>query len=569
MLKTGDIIDSRYRISQEIGQGGMGTVYSAFDMTTKKYVAIKEVKKVNNESNIKEKAAFESFKQEVEIHQTLNNPYIPRITHVFESEENVYIVMDLIEGQTLNELIRESKEPFSQNLVLDIGVQLCEVLHYLHKLEKPMIYCDLKPANIILQEDTGMIRLLDFGAVHDPVREPFNIKEALRRGENIKPVFNSKGYSPKELISDTEMICDERVDIYSLGKTLRYLLTKQHGAKEIPNDVSYTTYNDGITSGFEAVIRQLCAEDRELRPKDMLEARYLLQNSVDFDDKEMVRVKRKILFRNITKGLLALTLGGSILSGILYKTTFDAQYKQIVTVARQTKDMNKYYQAIGLDKGNTQLYKEGLEILSLDTNLKNLNKTLPVLISTISENKKELLKNMDGYGNLSYDLGKVLWYFSRDNLNIENKVKAISWFEDAKQYSNNQNVVKLSEQYINLGMFYKDIKKKATTGDDVGDYKTFFTTMVEQSSDMEKQTDVVVLAYIEQYISYLNIYLPNLLKDGVTLKELQESTKQIETLYKGLTNKIPSLEAKNKSIGKNLKDLIARLSKQEKKVGVK
>ena len=143
MLKIGSVVDGKYKILNEIGHGGMSNVYLAINEKANKPWAVKEVRKsLNRDFSL----LRQSLIMETDLLKKLNHPNLPSIVDVIDSDENFLIVMDYIEGNTLERfLAEEGAQP--QEKVADWALQLCDVLEYLHTREAPIIYRDLKPSD--------------------------------------------------------------------------------------------------------------------------------------------------------------------------------------------------------------------------------------------------------------------------------------------------------------------------------------------------------------------------------------------------------------------------------------
>ncbi len=155
---------NRYFIMSQVGAGGFGSVYKARDIQNgDRLVAIKEVSLLglHPQAMIEATAAFQ---REVSVLSQLDHPNLPHLYEYFQDPGHWYlVVMDFIAGETLEEY--QSKVPNRRLLlseVLDIGLQLCRVLAYLHSQQPPIIFRDLKPANI-MRNHTGQLYLIDFG----------------------------------------------------------------------------------------------------------------------------------------------------------------------------------------------------------------------------------------------------------------------------------------------------------------------------------------------------------------------------------------------------------------------
>lgn len=162
MLKIGSVIDGKYKILNQIGKGGMSVVYLAMNERANKQWAVKEVRKDGVQD-------FEVVRQglivEMEMLKRLRHPYLPTIIDVIDTDDSFLIVMDYIEGKPLSRALAEHGA-LPQEYVIEWAKQLCEVLGYLHTREKPIIYRDLKPDNIMLRPD-GTITLIDFGIARE------------------------------------------------------------------------------------------------------------------------------------------------------------------------------------------------------------------------------------------------------------------------------------------------------------------------------------------------------------------------------------------------------------------
>src|SRR5947209_98276 len=203
----------RYSIIGKVGAGGFGSVYKATDTQSGgRLVAIKEVSLLG----LHPQAVIEAtttFQREVSLLSQLDHPNLPRLYEHFQSPGYWYLVMDFIAGETLEAY--QSKVPNGRLLlseVLDIGIQLCTVLEYLHTQYPPIVFRDLKPANI-MRTPAGRLYLIDFGIARH--FKPGQAKDTVALG--------SLGYAAPEQFGKAQTT--PRADIYSLGAVLHQLLT--------------------------------------------------------------------------------------------------------------------------------------------------------------------------------------------------------------------------------------------------------------------------------------------------------------------------------------------------------
>ena len=157
MIKIGSLIDGKYKILNEIGHGGMSTVYLAINEKANKPWAVKEVRKSCRKDF---QIIRQSLLMEMELLKKLKHPNLPSIVDVIDDKDNLLIVMDYIEGNTLEKLVQEQGAQ-KQEEVVKWAIQLCDVLDYLHTRKPAVIYRDMKPSNVMLKSD-GSVVLIDF-----------------------------------------------------------------------------------------------------------------------------------------------------------------------------------------------------------------------------------------------------------------------------------------------------------------------------------------------------------------------------------------------------------------------
>ena len=213
-LTGGKVLNSRYEIVRRIGGGGMGAVYLAKDRNLGEAPrAVKEMIESHIDDAQHEKAIAD-FKRESLLLTELEHPSIPTVYDYFydEQSERFYLVMKFIPGSDLASRLRASPGGHIDELsVTEWGIQVADVLHYLHTRPQPIIYRDLKPANLMLDSNVNRIMLIDFG-----------IARWVNKKEKGVTAVGTMGYAPPELFSGQ---ADARVDIYSLGATMFHLLT--------------------------------------------------------------------------------------------------------------------------------------------------------------------------------------------------------------------------------------------------------------------------------------------------------------------------------------------------------
>jgi serine/threonine protein kinase len=206
------LLHNRYIVLKTVGQGGMAAVYRGIDTKTSRNVAIKEMSQ-DNLSPEEQKEALESFATEAAMLQRLQHPNLPRVWDRFSEGARHYLVMDFVDGETLEQRQQAAGgKALPEAEVMEWARQLCSVLAYLHSQRPPIIFRDLKPANVMLTKQ-GQIKLIDFGIAR--VFHPGNTKDT--------QVLGTPGFAPPEQYGKSQT--DARADVYALGVTLYQLLT--------------------------------------------------------------------------------------------------------------------------------------------------------------------------------------------------------------------------------------------------------------------------------------------------------------------------------------------------------
>ncbi len=206
-----------YKIVREVARGGMGAIYRAEDRVNRRVVAIKEAcldpACGGNIAQIRERLVHE-----MQVLLPLDHPSIPKVYEQFVRYENAYLVMEFIEGQTLQriqEQVIAAHKRLEQARVVGWALQVLDALDYLHTQSKPIIHRDIKPENLILSLD-GRVVLVDFGLMKQVERQ-------LESGPLIHAIGTVE-FAPPEQYAESGAHTDQRSDIYSLGATMYYLL---------------------------------------------------------------------------------------------------------------------------------------------------------------------------------------------------------------------------------------------------------------------------------------------------------------------------------------------------------
>lgn len=268
-LRPNTILSERYIVIQRVGRGGMGAVYKGIDMhVPNTYIAVKEMSDSFINDFIDREKAVEAFKQEAQILAVLRHENLPHVTDFFVESGKEYLVMDFIDGKTLKEVLKDVDGFLKEDTVRKWAIQLCDVLDYLHSRKPPVIFRDLKPANIMLEDKTEKIKLIDFGIAR--LFKPGQRKDTF--------IMATEGYSPPEQMGTKQT--DARSDIYALGATLHHLLSNRN-PKETPYFFpSIRSINPAVSEHFEEVINRAVQHKPSNRWQTILEMKKALMENV-------------------------------------------------------------------------------------------------------------------------------------------------------------------------------------------------------------------------------------------------------------------------------------------------
>ncbi len=226
-LKEGTLLDRRFAIGECLSRSGMACIYKATDLKRSEVVAVK-VPLMKFESD---PAAFSRFEREEAIGKSLDHPSLLKIIPVEEEKSRPYIVMEYLEGQTLDELLRQVR-PLPEPDAVKIASRICEGLEYLHG--HGVVHRDLKPQNIMLCND-GSLRIMDFGIAKSAQSRRMTFV-------GFTPAMGTPDYMAPEQVTGKRG--DERTDIYSLGAILYEMAT---GAVPFEGENPYVVMNSRLT----------------------------------------------------------------------------------------------------------------------------------------------------------------------------------------------------------------------------------------------------------------------------------------------------------------------------------
>lgn len=273
MARIGTVLGGKYEILKRIGQGGMSVVYLAMDVKLNKQWAVKEIRQDNNQDT---ETLLKGLQMEANVLKIVDHPVLPRIVDVIHFDGTVFVIMDYIEGRTMKDVLKlEGAQP--QGKVIEWAKDLCSALDYLHSLNPPIIYRDMKPSNIMLKPD-GRIKLIDFGTA----------KEFDASSLADTTALGTKGYAAPEQFGDAKgrgiHKTDARTDIYSLGATLYHILTGKDPSEPPYMMMPIRSLNPTLSGGLEKIIQKCTMPNPEERYSNCVELLYDLEHYEKLDD---------------------------------------------------------------------------------------------------------------------------------------------------------------------------------------------------------------------------------------------------------------------------------------------
>ena len=217
-LNPGDIVNGRYKTIQELGRGGFGITYTAYDTWRSPLVVVlKQISITATDNNNKlerDTGYIAKLEAEAQVLRELKHPCIPEFFESFEADNYYYIVQQCIEGHDLSHEIRPG-EPLSELEAVNILRNILKILKFVH--QNNIIHRDIKPANIIRRHSDGKLFLIDFGAVKEVATEHTNVA-----GVTLTRIIQSRGYTPVEQLNGQPR---QNSDIYALGIIIMQAVT--------------------------------------------------------------------------------------------------------------------------------------------------------------------------------------------------------------------------------------------------------------------------------------------------------------------------------------------------------
>lgn len=316
------ILFNKYKIIKHVACGGTSDVYLAENMKLGSQLAIKRTRKDSSVINLL---------VEPGILKDLKHPGIPHIIDIEEDAIYLYIIEEYVEGITLRDY-KLSDKLIDERTILKWGIQLCDILQYLHERNPPIIYRDLKPNNIMFMPN-GNLKIIDFGIA----------REYKNEANDDTVLIGTRGYAAPEQYGIGQS--DERTDIYSLGVTLYYLLTGKN-LTDPPYKINPPLKQ--VSKELEQIIMKCTQLIPSKRYQSVLEMKEQLVGLL-----ESTNIRYKTIYSNIehkTVGILSLTRrsGSTFLATNLAKALTD--YNLLISLIEVPFNQPYICDMVGLDQ---------------------------------------------------------------------------------------------------------------------------------------------------------------------------------------------------------------------------
>ena len=532
MAVIGQVIDDKYEILTLIGQGGMSKVYLAMDKRLNKQWAVKEIeKRVRDKNN---DVVIQSAIAEANMIKQLDHPAIVRIVDIIDNGNVIYIIEDYIEGETLSSILdRNGAQP--QEMVIDWAIQICKALEYLHTRKPPIIYRDMKPANVMVKPD-GTIKVIDFGIAREYKEQ--NLQDTVSLG--------TKGYAAPEQFGGKGQT-DARTDVYCLGVTLYHLLTGQNPCEPPYEIYPIRHWNPQLSAGLEAIIQKCTQLNPQDRYQSCAELLYALNHYEEYGAAYRAKQKSKLnLFISFIVAMFFFVVVGIV--GIVMRVqTNNADYEQNIIKAQKAAAVEErieyYSKAIEIKPLEQEAYL-GLVNTFKDDAVFSVEEE--VTFKKIISDNLSALQDEEGYANLAFEIGKLYWYYyaygkTETSDNQVTRVKsAIQWFEDAVNYgSPNDDFYVMATIYSDIGKFNRDITLNVEEASDKGTYAPYWTSireLVDIISSNQDESEMIELEVYKLAMYSIENYARKFKADEISLDEMlslfeqvKQATKEVDT----------------------------------------
>lgn len=536
MTEIGTVIDGKYEILKEIGRGGMSVVYLAMDKHLNKQWAVKEIRKKGSGKN--DEIVVNSLLAEANMMKKLDHPALPRIVDIIDNGVTIYVVMDYIEGESLDKILNEyGAQP--EELVVNWAKQLCDALSYLHSQKPPIIYRDMKPANVMLKPE-GNIKIIDFGIAREYKEQ--NLADTT--------VLGTKGYAPPEQYSGQT---DPRSDIFALGMTMHHLLTgvdPRNGEAYAP----VRQWNPELSEGIEIIIDRCVEPAAENRYQSCADLLYDLEHPELITKGFKKKQRRKLISFIVAIGMSAIMA----VAGLALNFTATSVNNQDYDANIAGSDPSKYYAAVSIYPARVDAYNMLIEYYK---NHEATNEQITKIGNTIEANADSLDLTNPDIADMYYDMGKL--YFSDYDGSFKSRaVSAQSFFKAAATADASYSKKEIAVCYNSICEF---MTKQSTTAEhSLQEYTDLFTEIqkamdiVDKATDSEANYDKISLYYVTMLL--VNDQAEYMAGVGFERQEALDLMSQLYQKANGITSTLSYVNNLKDEIGSGYDSFVSNIN---------
>ena len=541
-LQENDLVKERYKIEAQIGKGGMSRVFRASDLYLgNKLWAVKQVYRHAKDKSGKDME--QSLAYEAELLSRISHPAIVNIGDIETTDDYIYIVMDYVEGRSLSSVLREDG-PQSEEVIQSWMLQVCDALGYLHTQVKnkndvytPIIYRDMKPANIMLRPD-GYIKLIDMGIAREYSQSEADLRDTAPLG--------TEGYAAPEQGFQKAHLGPE-TDIYALGATMWALLA---GGDPPNTDIlpDVREYNPAVGEGFaETIIPKCMRKERSERYQSCAELAADLERYQELTHQYRATQKRKIVMFAACVGLAVVCALVGVGSLVVREVSITNNYEHYYALAQKEADVSaaeeNYLEAISykpqaIDSyiGLINCYKKNGEFTPNDKQQFD---------SVLKQNQATLENSGTDYSSLCYEIGKLYWYYytygssenssESDNQTTRIKASAAYFKEAAEDESFSENLT--AQTYYSIAKFTSEIENSIREGNESKElYATYWNNLIDLINGVDSEPEKIKVDTCSLVANSLETYMSKF-KDigGVSKSEVDQLCNDVKRILNEMT----------------------------------
>lgn len=528
MAKIGAMIAGKYEISELVGKGGMSKVYRTVDVNLKKEWAVKEIRR--HAENYADRVRIQSAIVEANMMKKLDHPAIPRVVDIIEASDEIYVIMDYIKGETLEQILsREGMIPVEK--VVEWAKMLCEVLAYLHRQNPPIIYRDMKPGNVIITSE-GNVKLIDFG-----------IAREYRMDDTADTVcLGTVGYAaPEQTTGATQT--DQRTDIYNLGVTLYQLLTGKKPCEQSKKSYPIGRWRSKIPEGLGYILEKCMQQNPGARYQSCEELLADLENynNLDIYGKTKDYYEKRDLRKEVFAGICSVLAALAVLFTVQFLkqeyqevSDYDKCMQEAESALTPEEKREFYLRAMEARPSETEPYFGLITLMRADARYELWEEQI---LRCRVERSLKVLQEQEAYSELAFEMGMLYFNYydygkteQADNEMIRMK-SAHRWLEEALRYGKDTDEFYADIQnYCAMGDYVKALLQKPSQAADWGNYEVYRKETLQMCELMVDgpKTMGTVYSFEESLTNMMGRYL----REGTQIKvtEMSMEPLQLETM---------------------------------------